>query len=154
MELKTKRCLIRPFQITDIDNFMEYRNNEKWMQYQGFKGLNKEEYEKQLLYDVSLDKGMQLAIVDIDNHNLLGDVYLKKEADVIWVGYTIHPNHSRKGYACEALEGIIEWASLNNIRQVKAGALANNKASIELLKKAGFIFNCVDNDEQIFIYTI
>lgn len=154
MEFKTKRCLIRPFQITDIDDFMEYRNNEKWMQYQGFKGLKKEEYEKELLYDVSLDKGIQLAIVDINSNILLGDIYLKKEENVVWVGYTIHPSHSRNGYAYEALKGIIEWASLNNIEQVNAGALANNEASIELLKKAGFIFNGFDNDEQIFIYKI
>ena len=41
MRIETERCLIRRFEEMDIGDFMIYRNNEKWMQYQGFKGLTK-----------------------------------------------------------------------------------------------------------------
>lgn len=38
MEIQTKRCIIRPFNESDINRFMDYRNDMDWMQYQGFKG--------------------------------------------------------------------------------------------------------------------
>ena len=61
---KSDRFNIRTFKESDINDFMEYRNNMDWMKYQGFKGLSKEEYEDVLLKDVSLEKGMQLAIIN------------------------------------------------------------------------------------------
>lgn len=35
MNLNTRRCIIRDFKASDIDSFMEYRNNMDWMRYQG-----------------------------------------------------------------------------------------------------------------------
>ena len=70
---------IRPFKESDIDDFMEYRNDMEWMKYQGFKVLNKEEYEDALLKDVSLEKGMQLAIINKSDDRLIGDLYVRKE---------------------------------------------------------------------------
>ena len=44
MIFETKRLIIRAFQEQDMDQFMEYRNNLEWMQYQGFKDKSKDEY--------------------------------------------------------------------------------------------------------------
>ncbi|MFS0986009.1 GNAT family N-acetyltransferase [Enterococcus durans] len=81
MEIQTKRLNIRKFVSGDIDSFMDYRNNIDWMRYQGFKGKSKAFYETELLHDVSLEKGMQLAIIHTDTKQLVGDIYLRKEND-------------------------------------------------------------------------
>lgn len=36
MKIETKICVVRKFIEKDIEEFMLYRNNEDWMQYQGF----------------------------------------------------------------------------------------------------------------------
>ena len=105
--LKTKRFNIRPFKQSDIDDFMEYRNDMEWMKYQGFKGLSKEEYEDALLKDVSLEKGMQLVIINKSDDRLIGDLYVRKENETFWIGYTINPKYAKKGYAYEAINGLI-----------------------------------------------
>lgn len=104
MNLVTERCTIREFTINEIDSFMEYRNNIDWMHYQGFKGLTKSVYEKELLESHSLIEGMQFAILNTSTKKLLGDIYLRQENNVYWLGYTIHPLYARQGYAAEVVD--------------------------------------------------
>ena len=87
----SERCYVSLFTANDIDDFMSYRNNPEWMKYQYFKGLSKEEYEEVLLKDPSVERGAQFAIVRKVDQKLLGDVYVKKEADTFWIGYTAYP---------------------------------------------------------------
>lgn len=140
MLIETDRCLIRYFEEKDIDEFMSYRNDEVWMQYQEFKGLTKQEYEKALLKDVTLYEGVQLAIVLKDSGCLIGDIYLKQETNSLWFGYTISPLHARRGYAYEAANGIIAWIKDKGIDKIFAAALPENVPSINLLKKLKFSF--------------
>lgn len=69
------------------------------MQYQGFKGLTRQEYNDVLLGKHSLQDGLQLAIIHHESNSLIGDLYLKKEGDVCWIGYSISRANARKGYA-------------------------------------------------------
>ncbi|MDF9838758.1 MULTISPECIES: GNAT family N-acetyltransferase [unclassified Breznakia] len=95
MKLESKRCIIREFKKQDIDAFMEYRNDDSWMKYQGFKNLTKKQYEEILLKDLDFKEGVQLAIVHTRDTVIIGDIYLKAEANSIWIGYTIHPAYAR-----------------------------------------------------------
>ncbi len=140
MLIETNRCLIRNFEEKDIDEFMSYRNDEVWMRYQGFKGLTKQEYEKELLKDAALYEGTQLAIVLKDGGYLIGDIYLKQETNSLWFGYTISPLYARRGYAYEAANGIIAWIKEKGIDKIFAAALPENIPSINLLKKLKFSF--------------
>ncbi|MDT7066789.1 hypothetical protein RQM06_19405 [Citrobacter freundii] len=70
---------------------MLYRNDAEWMKYQGFKGLTKEDYESALLGVLTLTQGIQLAIVNKLTQVLIGDIYLRQQCDVFWLGYTITP---------------------------------------------------------------
>src|SRR3954471_10640250 len=79
MEIKTERCTVRRFKKEDLDDFIQYRNDENWMQFQGFKGLTKQMYAKELLSEPSFLKGVQLAIINNTTNRLIGDIYLKRE---------------------------------------------------------------------------
>ncbi|WML49215.1 GNAT family N-acetyltransferase [Neobacillus sp. PS3-34] len=55
------------------------------------------------------------------------------------IGYEIHPEHWRKGYASEALRGILEY-SFTSLGLERMGAVVypENQASYQLLEKLGF----------------
>ena len=148
----TERCFVRNFILDDLDGFIEYRNNKTWMQYQGFTGLTKTEYAEYLLKVVDFTVGSQLAIIDKLSNNLIGDIYVKQEKDIFWIGYTISPNFKRLGYAYEVTSELINWINRNFSVDIMAGVEPNNIPSIELLKKLGFSFLKEDENELIFKY--
>lgn len=149
--IHTARCTVRQFAEHDIDDFMVYRNDMDWMRYQGFKGLTRQKYADRLLGDKSIQSGLQLAIICNESNTLIGDVYLKQEKDVCWIGYSICRNKARQGYAYEVVFNVINILKGKNINFVKAGVEPDNTASIALLKKLGFTYVSMDGTEQIYI---
>lgn len=139
MELRTERCLIRPFEERDIESLMTYRNNREWMQYQDFKGLTAEAYKAALFPTRHPSQGQQLAVVSCLTNQLIGDVYLKTEEKIMWLGYTISPSYARQGYGFEVVSELIQWAKAAGFT-LMAAVLAENLASIRLLTKLGFSY--------------
>lgn len=154
IQLKTERCLIRPFQQSDMARFISYRNNDVWMQHQGFKGLTQSEYEQALLKPADLKTGVQLAIISQKAGRLIGDLYLQTEGKSVWLGYTIHPDHARQGYASEAVLGAMDYLATQGFETIKAGIAEDNTASIELIKKLGYRFLEIEDGEAIYLYAL
>ncbi|TCI71298.1 MULTISPECIES: GNAT family N-acetyltransferase [unclassified Exiguobacterium] len=150
MTFTTTRCLIRPFEQHDIEPFMAYRNDLDWMQHQSFKGLTYEEYKRSLLGDPSIAQGIQLAIIQKETDELIGDLYVQQEETTYWIGYTISPRHARQGYAHEVVSELIRHLSDQGAKTLKAGCLATNEPSIALLKKLNFVYLTTEADEQIY----
>ena len=147
---ETERCRIRPFEESDLEAFMSYRNNLDWMQFQGFKGKKYLEYKAALLKKPSFREGVQLAVVSGQTGELLGDLYLKLEKDIAWIGYTIAPQFARQGYAFEVVTQLLLQLKQAGLALVKAGVEAQNLASIQLLKKLDFTL--IGNEENELIY--
>lgn len=136
---ETKRCLIKAFKELDLDSFMEYRNNNEWMKYQSFKNLTKEEYKKHLLVPINLETGTQLAIIQKETNQLIGDLYCKVEETEAFIGYTIHYNFARKGYTKEAVIGLVNYLQKNYPNHsIIAETEINNIPSIKVLQSIGF----------------
>lgn len=150
MVIHTKRCIIRPFQESDIDEFMAYRNDMDWMKYQGFKGLDRQAYIDALVGNNSLPNGVQLAVVCSKTNSLVGDVYIKEDASVYWIGYTTSRFMARQGFAYEVVSAVIDALRARGATCFKAGVEAENDASIALLKKLGFRHFERGNGEEIF----
>ena len=147
---ETVRCRVRPFEENDIEAFLSYRNNLNWMQYQGFKGKKYLEYKAALLQKPKFKEGVQLAVVDKQTGELIGDRYLKLERNTGWIGYTIAPQFARQGFAFEVVTQLLLELRQAGLTQVKAGVEEQNIASIQLLKKLGFEQIGVDDSERIF----
>lgn len=148
---ETDRCVVRTFIEDDIDNFMVYRNNLEWMAYQGFKGLSRDEYKKNLLTQQSLVNGAQFAIIRKSDMSLIGDVYMQNENDTFWIGYTINPTCKRQGFALEVVSSMILWIREQGSYKIMAGVEPNNIASIKLLEKLNFVYNGLEDDESIYV---
>ncbi len=138
MELAAPRCTLRPFREEDLDDFMAYRNNLEWMQYQNFKGLGRAAYQKALLGKATLAEGRQYAMVHSAEGRLIGDVYLRRSGGVYWVGYTVRPEYARRGYTGEVLAALLARLKEAGAKRVMAGVMPENLASAALLKKCGF----------------
>ena len=147
---ETERCRVRPFEENDIEAFLSYRNNLNWMQYQGFKGKKYLEYKAALLQKPKFKEGVQLAVVDKQTGELIGDLYLRLEKNTGWIGYTIAPQFARQGFAFEVVTQLLLELRQAGLTQVKAGVEEQNIASIRLLKKLGFEQIGIDESERIF----
>jgi RimJ/RimL family protein N-acetyltransferase len=151
MEFKTERCLVRGFEEQDLGAFAAYRNDLSWMRYQGFKGLTEAEYRAALLGRHSTEDGVQLAIVLTASGQLIGDLYLKREAGNDWIGYSVSPRYAGQGYAREAVRGLIARLGEQGAERISASTLPENTASRSLLKKLGFAFAGTDtNGEELY----
>lgn len=153
-KIQTRRTTIRDFKLKDIDTFMEYRNDLEWMRYQGFKGMTRENYEKELLGNQSLDAGKQYAITDTVTGQLIGDVYLKREQEIYWIGYTVHPRFQQQGFGKEAVIGVIDWARKQGGTCIKAAVLPENTASIRLLESLNFSYLTEEAGELVYVYDL
>ena len=147
---ETERCRVRPFEENDIEAFLSYRNNLDWMQYQGFKGKKYLEYKAALLQKPKFKEGVQLAVVDKQTGELIGDLYLKLERNTGWIGYTIAPQFARQGFAFEVVTQLLLELRQAGLTQVRAGVEEQNIASIQLLRKLGFEQAGIDDNELIF----
>ncbi len=65
------------------------------------------------------------------------------------LGYGVNPAYSRRGYATEAVQGLLQWSRQQpNISNIVAACLENNIGSIRVLEKSGFIRTGTRLDEE------
>lgn len=77
---------------------------------------------------------------------LIGDIYLRQQCDVFWLGYTISPAYARQGYAIEAITATIDWIKENGFSLIKAGVNPENTLSKKLLIRIGFNFSSIEDE--------
>jgi [ribosomal protein S5]-alanine N-acetyltransferase len=66
---------------------------------------------------------------------------------IVEIGYAILPSHRRRGYAREAVDGLLAWAFADpRVTSVIAHTLTDLAPSIAVLRSAGFVFTGKGND--------
>lgn len=86
-----------------------------------------------------LDLVFAIALPGVEGAPLIGTIGLDCSQEVPDVGYWIARGHRGKGYATEALKGVLEIAGALGVRRLAAGHYVDNPASGAVLKKAGFV---------------
>ena len=147
LSIITNRLIIRNLMITDLDNFHQYRSNPEVTKYQGFDVMTKEACLDFILLQSQKQFGkagewVQYAIENEKTKQLIGDCAIKLDQYDIRlaeIGITISDLHQKKGYAKEALTGILDWLfETQNIHRITEIVDAENVASIHLLKSLNF----------------
>lgn len=81
-------------------------------------------------------------IIKRDNDMIIGDIGFKGVPNLgsaVDIGYGITLNERRKGYASEAIAGLIQWAfSQPSVKLITAQSLLDNTGSAKTLEKQGF----------------
>jgi [ribosomal protein S5]-alanine N-acetyltransferase len=131
LEINTERLLIVS---CTLENYSKLSNQYKM-------GPHIEMYLEQLKRDSSV-KGWGVWFVILrENHQVIGDIGFKgkpNEQKTVEIGYGIIPAAQNKGFATEAVQGLIDWAfSSGQVEKVIAECLEDNIASIRVLEKIG-----------------
>lgn len=156
MNIETGRLLIRELVPKDADDFFIYRSNPEVTKYQGFDVMNKEEVYA--FIDTNATRTFakpgewkQFAIENKMIRRVIGDCAIKldeKDPKIAEIGITISHHEQKKGYAKEAMLGILGFLFDDlNIQKVLETVDTENTASIELLKSVGFtqVGHFIDN---------
>ncbi len=86
-----------------------------------------------------LDVRMAIALPGPDGAPLIGQIGMDCTEEVPEVGYWLARGHRGKGYATEALRGMVDIARMLGVRRLQAGHYLDNPASGRVLRKCGFV---------------
>ncbi|SDS12131.1 GNAT family N-acetyltransferase [Microterricola viridarii] len=174
-ELRSERLLLRPIEAGDADAMQSYRGREDVTRYLLHEPLSPAatrariaqslerwgeypaewfslSFAVELLEAAEGDEAGGEAIGDLRVWNLLpdGSAPASEEPSIFWLGYALHPDMQRRGYAREAAALLIGWLFEEHAAsEVRAIAWAPNTASIGLLQKLGFrVFLELDAEQE------
>ncbi|GAA0275318.1 GNAT family N-acetyltransferase [Alteraurantiacibacter aestuarii] len=85
-----------------------------------------------------MDVRLAIVLPGVDGAPLIGQIGMDCSEDVPEIGYWIARGYRKRGYATEALGGILQIARMLGVRRVQAGHYLDNPASGAVLRKAGF----------------
>jgi ribosomal-protein-alanine N-acetyltransferase len=148
MILNSQRLLIRNFRESDLESFLAYRNVPEVAQYQGWEVPYPREHAIKMIdqmKDMQAPKAghwLQLAIELKETGQMIGDLGLRvnaEDARQAVIGFTIAPEHWRKGYTVEAITTLLEFLFDDlDLHRVSADCDVENTSSWRTLEKAGF----------------
>ena len=141
--METNRLHLRNVVVKDAEIMYDYRNNEICARYQrgqvkDYDGIvNLVECHKDDV--LSVDAPFLVAVALKDTDEMVGEIVVMPNDGTISIGYTFSYKHHRRGYAFEALTGLIdllherysEWDFISFTEP-------QNEPSMALLKKLGY----------------
>ncbi|WP_216663637.1 MULTISPECIES: GNAT family N-acetyltransferase [unclassified Lentimicrobium] len=145
IEIHSSRLLLREIESSDTSAIFMYRSDAQTNQYQGWIPEKLEEVNDFIEHKIAkefnrLGTWFQLAIVLKESNKLIGDLGMHfLENDAVELGATIAQDYHGKGYATEALKGVINYL-FNKVdkQKIKASVDPRNLASIAMIEKLGF----------------
>ena len=148
LRLEASRLVLRPFQESDLDAFLAYRNDPEVARYQSWdvpysrtSGIQFIEY-MQMASPGQRGEWYQLVLELKSSHTVIGDVAfcptLYDERQTI-MGYSLSRLFWRQGYAFEAVSTLLVYLFQQlNMHRIVAECDVENIASWKLLEKLGF----------------
>jgi len=146
MFLKGKQVYLRPLELSDVDVLYEWENNtELWHVSDTQAPLSKQvllRFIEDSQYDIYTLKQIRLMVVENASDNPVGAIDLydyNPQHDRVGIGIYIHQNFTRRGYAAESLDMVVQYCFHHlYVKQVYSLVNEGNEASIRLFEKAGF----------------
>jgi RimJ/RimL family protein N-acetyltransferase len=146
--LNAERLVLRNFKDSDLESFLSYRNDPQVAKYQGWDIPYAREQGVKLIKDMKdmhapkQGHWLQLALELKATGEMIGDLgcFIKSEdARQATIGFTIAPEHWRKGYAAEAVSCLLEFLFGDlDLHRVAADCDIENTGSWHTLEKLGF----------------
>jgi len=147
LKITTNRLIIRHLGLADLLDFHVYRSNPELTKYQGFDVMTLEQAEAFIKENATRYFGkagewVQYGIENSMTGKLIGDCAIKLDeydTRIAETGITISHFEQKKGYAKEALTGIMTFLfDTKRIHRMVEIVDTENIASINLLKNIGF----------------
>ena len=144
--LHTQRLTLRPIQATDKAAVFDYRSDAETNKYQGWIPKTEKEVEDFIAKNHTEfnlpDTWFQLVIIEKESEKIIGDMgihFIGTENQQVELGCTLNKTFQNKGYATEALRGIIDFL----FKELKKHRIVTsidpeNESSIRLVERLGF----------------
>ncbi len=144
--LKGKTLKLRAMEPSDIDLMYEWENDpETWVfsnTHTPFSRFYLEQYVINSHCDIYTEKQLRLMITNKENETVgcIDMFEFDPSNKRAGLGILIAKTHRKKGYASETLDIIIHYAqNILNLHQLYCNISSDNKTSLELFKKKGFM---------------
>jgi RimJ/RimL family protein N-acetyltransferase len=148
LHLESARLILRPFQDSDLESFLAYRNDPEVARYQSWNVPYPRESGVQFVdlmkmtAPASQGEWYQVAVEFKSTRELIGDVAfcaLVSDGQQALIGYSLARPYWRQGYAFEAVSRLLEYLfEERDSHRVIAECDVDNIASWKLLEKLGF----------------
>lgn len=140
-KIETERLLLRGIDETDAESIVLWRSDPEVYKY--FKSPHRisieehlEWYRERYLNDESR---FDWICIEKGGGRKIGVFGISKGTNEVEVNYLLSPEAQHKGYATEAIKGLIGYTrSTWNCNRIKAEIHGDNKSSIALIKRLGF----------------
>lgn len=141
--LETERCILRPFEVTDLEDFYEYAKNPKVGRGAGWPPHDSLETSMKILQDFMVNEEVWALIYKEDN-KLIGSVGLHKDqlrsaTDVKMLGYVLSEAYWGRGIMPEVAGAAIQFAFEElDISLLTVHHYSFNTRSKRVIEKCGF----------------
>ncbi len=144
--LETNQLILRRFVDSDLPVLFAYRNDPEVARYQSWSATDKAGLQAFIQSQKPLQPGtpgewFQFAIALKSTNELIGDCALKVSKDICRqgeTGFTLARKQQRKGFATEALSGLLDYAFTKlSLHRIVAITDCENNSSIALLERLG-----------------
>ncbi|HEX3131009.1 MAG TPA: GNAT family N-acetyltransferase [Thermoanaerobaculia bacterium] len=144
--LETSRLTLRRFREADLEPFLTYRNQPEVARYQSWIHWSRDQgiefiRDQQCVDPGDLGRWFQYAMELKEDRELIGDcglcvkVAVPKTAEI---GFSLAPEHQRKGLATEAVAAVVDYAVRElGIERIVAVVMRDNDRSAALLGRLG-----------------
>lgn len=146
MNISTERLVLRGIRISDAESIFKYRSNPQIYKFQGWRPQTLEEVKEFICEKVAKvpnesDTWYQLGILVKETDELVGDIgihFIGEENKQVEIGFTMSLENQGKGYATEAVIGVINYLFGNlEKHRITASVDPRNTRSIALLERVG-----------------
>lgn len=156
--IETSRLLLRRYKKSDINDYVEFRANEKLHNFLPTKVRTLLDYDKSLNkiirgYNKKNNPTLTWAIELKDEHKIVGSVSVEDvflEHKLCEIGWAVNVNYWGKGIAYEASRALVDYLFLNfDFNRIQAFIWQGNEASKKLALKLGFTWEGTDRQARI-----
>lgn len=158
--IETNRLILRPFQLSDHADMLEYQSNPEVARYIPWPIRTSEQVQE------ALEKGLSCTKIEKQGDAILLSIELKESKKVIGqtnlslvseknkyaeFGYVINPAFSGHGYVTEAARALITWAFANiDLHRIGAVMDQRNPKSREVCERLGLRLEASHLEDDYF----
>jgi len=160
--ISTERLILREFEMKDAPFILELLNSKGWIEFIGDRNIRTVEDAEAYLRDKYLPSysqaGPAMYLVEIkttgESIGMCG-LIRRPDLDHADIGYAFLPEYAGRGYAYEAAEATLQYASEDlKMDNLLAIVTPNNQTSIRLLEKLDFTYQkmIINNGDELMLF--
>lgn len=144
--LRTERLVLRPFELSDADAFVEAWGSEEWTSLLLSRPRNPAEVADMVRRRTEPGDGQFIGVAAAHDGEVVGDLMLQLQGTGLSegeIGWSILPRHTGRGYATEAAEAMLRLGFEHlGLRRIVANLDARNDRSAALCERLGMRREC------------